>query len=89
MTQGQGFFLYTYRKSLGNKHQGTLDEREVEAVLNRALQLIKFDMDVSQILVEDLDGFCVFHWNEDEGCVYPEELREKPEFGPRNLLSSL
>jgi len=78
------YFLYIYRKSLGNKHTGAIILRDVEILLNTIAKLT-FCIDVSEIRVTDTSDFMVLHWKEKEGILHPPEIKDMQEYSAKEF----
>lgn len=78
------YYLYFYRKSLGNKHTGKMFFDDTEAMFIKVKDGINCK-DISEIRVTDLADDMVIHWNEEEGVLFPVELKGVDDFKPKKL----
>jgi len=75
------YYLYLYKKSLENKHMSSY-YTDVDALMNTVFKEVK-NPDVSEIRVTDTGDDLVLHWKEEEGILYPEELKNHDKFALR------
>ena len=76
MSQVETFNLFIYRHSWDDKHGEGITYTNVAEMMAKVQKLVRFDGDVSKLVVTDSEDFANFHWEEDEGVIYPIELKE-------------
>ena len=71
MSQGL-MYVYIYKKSLDNKHQGAILKHSALTAMLFVAKNVK-DVDVVEIMICDSDDNATFHWKAVEGLIFPTE----------------